>query len=89
MASPEGIGGNPDGNLTFPAVNADGELNPRKAQDFPVDPISSNVATSKAIKDEVEAKEKKDAVKSALIVSGVLVAVIAAIFAVSRKWKET
>ena len=50
MASPKGIDGNADGNVKFPAVDAEGELNPRKTRDFPEDPISPNVSNSKDLK---------------------------------------
>ncbi|KAF8403311.1 hypothetical protein HHK36_011413 [Tetracentron sinense] len=100
MGSPKGVYENPEGSdMIFPA----GELNPGANKNFQVDPVSSQVATSKELKEQVEAvkkekeamekeREKKDAaqkLKSAFIISGVIVAVIGAIFAVAKKLRET
>ncbi|CAA0827033.1 Unknown protein [Striga hermonthica] len=87
MASSEG----------FPAVDAQKELNPGIDKDFQVDSVSSNVAATKEIEDQInEAKKlderkRKEAVqsfKTALIVSGIVVAVAGAVFAIARKMRE-
>nr|DAD28846.1 TPA_asm: hypothetical protein HUJ06_030314 [Nelumbo nucifera] len=102
MASPRGINGNPgDSDFTFQPADADGELNLQKTKDFPVDPVSSKVTTTnnelmehaKAEQkmEEEKEKEKKDAtqkLKSTIIISGVVVAVIGAIFAITKKLRE-
>ncbi|KAM2466685.1 hypothetical protein COP2_008860 [Malus domestica] len=84
---------------TFPAANVDAELNPGENQNFEEDNGSSLVTTSKEIKDKVEAeerkqekeKEKKDAaqtVKTSVIISAMVVAVVGAIFALTKKLRE-
>ncbi|KAM0990025.1 hypothetical protein ACFX2I_008593 [Malus domestica] len=82
---------------TFPAANVDAELNPGENQNFEEDKGSSLVTTSKEIKDKVEAeerkqeKEKKDAaqtVKTSVIISAMVVAVVGAIFALTKKLRE-
>ncbi|CAK9145144.1 unnamed protein product [Ilex paraguariensis] len=82
---------------SFSAADADRELNPGRNKNFEVDPISSKVATSLEIKEKAEATkkhkemERKDALqslKSAIIVSGIIVAVAGAVFAISKKLKE-
>ncbi|KAL3536099.1 hypothetical protein ACH5RR_004560 [Cinchona calisaya] len=82
---------------TFPAADAEKELNPAQNKDFEVDPVSSQVSTSLQInKEQIEAaekieKEKKDALdkfKSAIIVSGIVVTVAGAVFAIVKKLKE-
>ncbi|KAI3471924.1 hypothetical protein Pfo_028612 [Paulownia fortunei] len=86
MASPGG----------FPAADVQKELNPGLDKDFQVDPVSSDVATSKEIKGQYEAaerkeEEKKDALqslKTAIIVSGIVVAVAGAVFAITKKLRE-
>ncbi|CAK9179183.1 unnamed protein product [Ilex paraguariensis] len=82
---------------TFPVVDADRELNHDWNKNFEVDPVSSEMATSLEIKEKAEAAEKqkkmgkKDALqtlKSTIIVSGIIVAVCGAIFAITKKLKE-
>ncbi|KAL0410126.1 UNVERIFIED_CONTAM: hypothetical protein Slati_3602300 [Sesamum latifolium] len=82
---------------SFPAADVEKELNPGFDKNFQVDPVSSDVVTSKEIKqqerDEAEKKEreKMDALqsfKTAIIVSGMVVAVVGAIFAVTKKLTE-
>ncbi|KAK6152295.1 hypothetical protein DH2020_014930 [Rehmannia glutinosa] len=80
----------------FPAADAEKELNPGIDKDFQVDPISSDIATTKEIEEQIKAKkleerEKKDALqsfKTALIVSGIVVAVAGAVFAITKKLRE-
>ncbi|KAI3447455.1 hypothetical protein Pfo_004120 [Paulownia fortunei] len=80
----------------FPAADAEKELNPGMDRDFQVDPKSADVATTKEIEEQIKAKkqeeqEKKDALqslKTALIVSGIVVAVAGAVFAITRKLRE-
>ncbi|OVA06028.1 hypothetical protein BVC80_1707g138 [Macleaya cordata] len=85
---------------TFPAADADAELNPSKTDSLQVDYFSSQLTTSKELKEKAEEEErqkkeeeKKDdaahKVKSTIIISGVIVAVIGAIFAVTKKLRET
>ena len=86
---------------TFPEANVDAELNPGENKNFEEDSGSSLVTTSKEIKDKVEAeerkqekekeKEKKDAaqtVKTNVMISAVVVAVVGAIFALTKKLRE-
>ncbi|GFQ06096.1 hypothetical protein PHJA_002753600 [Phtheirospermum japonicum] len=81
---------------SFPAVDAEKELNPGFNKDFQVDPVSSNVATTKQIEDQIKAikleeREKKDdlqSFKTTLIVSGIVVAVAGAVFAITKKLRE-
>ncbi|KAE9461389.1 hypothetical protein C3L33_06724, partial [Rhododendron williamsianum] len=69
------------------AASAGGELDPELDADFHVDPAYT---TSKQF-EEAAKKERRygiQTLKSAVIISGVVVAVIGAIFAVSKKIKE-
>ncbi|KAG1331701.1 hypothetical protein COCNU_02G016690 [Cocos nucifera] len=99
MASAEGTVGDTD---AFPAVNASRELDLGVPQEFPVDPISSEVATAKELKEAAEAraraKAKADAAAkcdfggtliSVLMVSGVVVVAVGVAFFVTKKLKET
>ncbi|XP_027176860.1 uncharacterized protein LOC113775991 [Coffea eugenioides] len=80
----------------FPAADAEKELNPGENKNFEVDPVSSEVATSLQIKEQIEAAEKKenekkdalDTIKSAILVSGIVVALAGAVFAIVKKLKE-
>ncbi|MCD7465154.1 hypothetical protein HAX54_000699 [Datura stramonium] len=69
---------------SFPAVDAEKELNPQNNKEFQVDSVSSQVASSieKEAKEKLEKmkkdKDRKDAIqnfKTAMIISGVVVAV--------------
>ncbi|KAL6141733.1 hypothetical protein ACLB2K_060020 [Fragaria x ananassa] len=82
----------------FPEGDADAELNPGKNKSVEVDPKASEV-TSLQIKQRAEAednkkKEKKEkneaaqTLKTTIIVSGVIVALIGAIFALTKKLRE-
>ncbi|KAL3646878.1 hypothetical protein CASFOL_009422 [Castilleja foliolosa] len=81
---------------SFPAVDAEKELNPGIDKDFQVDSVSSNLAATKEIEEHIKAKkleerEKKDGLqsfKTALIVSGIVVAVAGAVFAITKKLRE-
>ncbi|EOY08280.1 hypothetical protein QQP08_016807 [Theobroma cacao] len=79
---------------TFPAADINGELNPGENKDFKVDSVSFEIATSQEIKDRVEAQEKKEkkdsmqTLKTAILVSAVVVAVAGAAFAITKKLKE-
>ncbi|KZV14707.1 hypothetical protein F511_41621 [Dorcoceras hygrometricum] len=81
----------------FPAADVRRELNPGLDKDFQVDPISSEVAASKEIQEQFEAakkareQENKDAMqsfKTTIIVSGVVVVVAGAVFAIAKKLRE-
>ncbi|KAJ8532701.1 hypothetical protein K7X08_015590 [Anisodus acutangulus] len=83
------------GGESFPAVDAEKELQPQK--EFQVDPVSSQVASSieKEAKEKLEKmkreKDRKDALqnfKTAIIISGVVLAVAGAAFAITKKLKE-
>ncbi|KAK1300701.1 hypothetical protein QJS10_CPB13g01566 [Acorus calamus] len=82
----------------FPEANAEEELNLNKPRKFPVDPVSSHLATSKKLKEqedaeaEARARAREDAIqalKSAAIFSAVVAALAGAAFFVSKKWRET
>ncbi|CAD5187337.1 uncharacterized protein LOC108953370 [Musa acuminata AAA Group] len=85
---------------TFPAANADEELNLRKPDEFPVDSVSSDLATTKELKAEGETRtrsggadkaEKSDlggSLMSVLVISGVVAAAVGVAFFVSKKLKE-
>ncbi|KAL6496324.1 hypothetical protein OROGR_029582 [Orobanche gracilis] len=87
----------------FPPVDAEKELNPGVDKDFQLDPISSDVAKTKEIEgpeqirakkielEEHKQKKKKESMqslKTTLIVSGIVVAVVGAVFAITKKLKE-
>ncbi|KAJ7971569.1 putative Transmembrane protein [Quillaja saponaria] len=82
----------------FPPADIDGELNPGKQKSFEVDPISTKVETTKEIKkEEAEATRKKNerekkgamqTLKSAIMVSGIVVALAGAVFAITKKLRE-
>ncbi|KAG5515793.1 hypothetical protein RHGRI_036741 [Rhododendron griersonianum] len=72
---------------TVAAASAGGELDPELDADFHVDPAY----TSPKQFEEAAKKERRygiQTLKSAVIISGVVVAVIGAIFAVSKRIKE-
>ncbi|KAK6779368.1 hypothetical protein RDI58_021552 [Solanum bulbocastanum] len=82
---------------SFPAVDPEKELNPQNNKEFQVDSVSSQVASSleKEAKEKLEKmkneKDRKDAIqnlKTAMIISGVVVAVAGAIFAITKKLRE-
>ncbi|GAA0183477.1 hypothetical protein Leryth_000962 [Lithospermum erythrorhizon] len=78
----------------FPALDVQGELHPGQNKDVSTDPISSEIATNKnqaEIAKEENERAKRDALqtlKTTIIVSGVIVAVVGAIFAITKKLKE-
>ncbi|PIN07279.1 hypothetical protein CDL12_20157 [Handroanthus impetiginosus] len=78
----------------FPVVDAEKELNLSMNKDFQIDPISSDIVTTKQEKHEakkLKEQEKKEALQSfkrALTVSGIIVAVAGAIFAITKKLRE-
>ncbi|RVW48152.1 hypothetical protein CK203_073482 [Vitis vinifera] len=96
MASPKGMDGTPGvSDETFPVADVQGELHPAQNKDFQVDPVSSDVATSLEYKGRGDKKEKdrekKDALqtlKSAIIVSGAILAAAGAVFVITKKLKE-
>ncbi|KEH42011.1 transmembrane protein, putative [Medicago truncatula] len=82
---------------TFPSADIAAELNPGNNTEVQVDPISSEVAASKEIKEEATDKQKKkqiekkeylDKLKSAIIISSIVVALAGAAFAITKKLKE-
>ncbi|KAJ9184495.1 hypothetical protein P3X46_004212 [Hevea brasiliensis] len=83
---------------TFPAADVDKELHPAHNKKLEVDSVSSDIATSKDLKEQEEATQKKkererrrDAVqtlKTTILVSAVIVAVAGAAFAITRKLRE-
>ncbi|CAN4121343.1 unnamed protein product [Withania somnifera] len=81
------------GGESFPAVDAEKELNPQSNKEFQVDPVSSQVASSleKETKEKMKKeKDKKEALqnfKIFVIISGVVVLVGGAIFAITKKLK--
>ncbi|XP_020263857.1 uncharacterized protein LOC109839763 isoform X2 [Asparagus officinalis] len=86
---------------SFPAVNATRELNLGVPEEFPVDPISSDVETSKKLK-EAEARERAAAAEDAekckccfsgplgttLTVAVVVAAAVGVAFFVTKKLKH-
>ncbi|CAJ2672721.1 uncharacterized protein LOC123903244 [Trifolium pratense] len=82
---------------TFPSADLAGELNPGKNTHVEVDPISSEVASTKEMKEEAAANQKKkdierkeslEKLKSAIIISGIVVALVGAAFAITKKLRE-
>ncbi|XP_055811622.1 uncharacterized protein LOC129881441 [Solanum dulcamara] len=85
------------GGESFPAVDAEKELNPQFNKEFQVDSVSSQVASSleKEAKEKLDKmkkeKDRKDAIqnfKTTVIISGVVIAVAGAIFAITKKLRE-
>ncbi|KAK7274240.1 hypothetical protein RIF29_03715 [Crotalaria pallida] len=81
-------------DMTFPPADIVGELNPGINTQVQVDPISSKVA---ATKEQGEAKPKKmkkekndtlQTLKSGIIISTIIVAVVGAGFAINKKLRE-
>ncbi|XP_043721876.1 uncharacterized protein LOC122669229 [Telopea speciosissima] len=80
----------------FPEADAVAELNPGLNKNLQADATPAEIAaTSKDIKEQADIarnkKNEKDGVqklKSAVIISGVVVAVIGAIFAITKKLRE-
>ncbi|KAL2323070.1 hypothetical protein Fmac_027449 [Flemingia macrophylla] len=89
MASPP-----QNSDLTFPQADVVGELNPGANTHVQVDPTSSELEASKEIKEASQRKnerEKKDALqalKSAIIISGIVVALAGVAFAITKKLRE-
>ncbi|XP_019195756.1 PREDICTED: uncharacterized protein LOC109189598 [Ipomoea nil] len=88
-----------DSGGTFPAADAEIELNPEKnKEEFQVNSVSSNLSSNAENKEREEAskkakeKEKKDAalqtLKTTIIFSAVFVAVAGAFFAITKKLRE-
>ncbi|BAT99147.1 hypothetical protein VIGAN_10053800 [Vigna angularis var. angularis] len=84
-------------DLTFPPADVAGELHPETNTNVQIDPTSSEVAAYKETKAQNEAKqekderEKKDAlqtIKSAIVISGIVVALAGAAFAIAKKLRE-
>ncbi|KAF5750522.1 hypothetical protein HS088_TW03G00859 [Tripterygium wilfordii] len=84
-------------DASFPAADVDKELHPGHNQRVEVDSVSSDIAASKEIKAKCEAnqkekeRQKRDAMqklKSAIMVSAVIVAVAGAAFAITKKLRE-
>ncbi|KAH7671368.1 Cytochrome C oxidase subunit II transmembrane domain-containing protein [Dioscorea alata] len=81
----------------FPEVNVTRQLNLGVPEEFPVDPVSSKVAISKAHKEQAEAEAEAEAAKakencscaltSTLVVSGVVVIAIGVAFIVAKKYR--
>ncbi|KAF9594430.1 hypothetical protein IFM89_031032 [Coptis chinensis] len=81
----------------FPEADVVGDLTRATTMEFTADPISSVVAQSKEYEEQAQAKkenqqqERKDAtqkLKSTIIISGVIVAVVGAIFAITKTLRE-
>ncbi|XAR64701.1 hypothetical protein NMG60_11008483 [Bertholletia excelsa] len=81
----------------FPEADVNKELNPAENKNFEVDSVSSRLAATKEQEEEAEAararreREKKDAlqtIKNTLIVSGIVLAVAGAVFAITKKLRE-
>ncbi|KAI4348952.1 hypothetical protein L6164_009612 [Bauhinia variegata] len=81
----------------FPAADVDEELNPGKQNKVQVDSVSSEIAVSMEINEQTEAKRSKKerekeetlhTIKSAIIISGIIVAVVGAAFAITKKLRE-
>lgn len=71
------------------AASAGGELDPELDADFHVDPAyTTSKQFEEAAKKEKRRRDGIQTLKSAVIISGVVVAVIGAIIAVSKKIKE-
>ncbi|KAL2318039.1 hypothetical protein Fmac_031915 [Flemingia macrophylla] len=92
MASPP-----ENSDITFPPVDVVGELNPGTNTHIQVDPTSSEVAAYNKMKEQNEAKQKKSegekkdtlqTIKSAIIISGIVVALAGAAFAITKKLRE-
>ncbi|RAL44598.1 hypothetical protein DM860_003357 [Cuscuta australis] len=84
---------------TFPAADAEIELNPEKMnKEFQLDPVSSKLASDLENKEREEAgkrareKERKDEamqrLKTAVLISAAAVAVAGAVFAITKKLRE-
>lgn len=80
----------------FPPADVGGTLNPENNAEIEVDAISSEVAAEKEMKEEVakpkkkerEEKEAMHTIKSSIIISGIIVAAIGAVFAITKKLRE-
>ncbi|CAL5432351.1 unnamed protein product [Camellia sinensis] len=73
------------------AVSGGGEMNPELTSNFQVDPAYTTPKQLQEEQDQAAGKVNKDRIqslKSAVIISGVVVAIIGAICAVAKKVKE-
>ncbi|KAJ6750026.1 hypothetical protein OIU85_000635 [Salix viminalis] len=82
---------------TFPEADVDKALNPALNRKFEVDPVSSDISTTKDIQQEQDEaahkkeREKKDALqklKTTIFVSVIIVAAAGAVFAITKKLRE-
>ncbi|KAL9336547.1 hypothetical protein Peur_071035 [Populus x canadensis] len=81
----------------FPEADVDKALNPALNRKFEVDPVSSDISTTKEIQQEQDEaaqkkqREKQDALqklKTTIFVSAIIVAVAGAVFAITKKLRE-
>ncbi|WOG98299.1 hypothetical protein DCAR_0417640 [Daucus carota subsp. sativus] len=82
-----------DASDSFPAADAEKELNPGTNTEVEVDSVSSEIAEKKAVGSSAGKKEKgkndpMQTFKTTMIVSGVVIVVLAVALAVSKKMKE-
>ncbi|KAK7378805.1 hypothetical protein VNO80_04253 [Phaseolus coccineus] len=87
-------------DISFPPADLDEELNTASSGNnvhLEVDPVSSEVAATQKSKEQAMAKQEKkegkkkdglQTLKSAIIVSGIIVAVAGVAFAVTKKLRE-
>ncbi|MCL7028237.1 hypothetical protein MKW94_004870 [Papaver nudicaule] len=100
MSNPEPVISEGSANAKFPEADVDRELHLGNTDNSSLqeDSVSAQITASKEIKEqEVEEKKKKEEekkedtihkMKSTVIISGVIVAVIGGIFAVTKKLRE-
>ncbi|KAL1821250.1 hypothetical protein ACET3Z_016119 [Daucus carota] len=81
-----------DASDSFPAADAEKELNPGTNTEVEVDSVSSEIAEKKAEgsagKKEKGKNDPMQTFKTTMIVSGVVIVVLAVALAVSKKMKE-
>lgn len=98
MSNPEPVISDGAADAKFPEADVEAELHPGNTDgSLQEDSVSAQLTTSKEIKEQAEVEGKKDEgkkedaihkVTSTVIISGVIVAVIGAIFAVAKKLRE-
>ncbi|VVB05488.1 unnamed protein product [Arabis nemorensis] len=84
-------------STTFPEGDAEAELDLNQNKKFEVDPVSSEIASDKAEKIQINREKKENAkarrdaaqtLKKTIIISAVIVAIAGAAFAITKKMKE-
>uniref|UniRef100_A0A803L2V6 Uncharacterized protein n=1 Tax=Chenopodium quinoa TaxID=63459 RepID=A0A803L2V6_CHEQI len=94
MANEETLADAMNNDATYPTTDVDGELNPGNNTEFEVDSMPSNMAKDLTKANKAQGKKKcakndpMQPMKTTIIVSGVILILAGAIFAINKKIRE-